>query len=299
MTDDPTTDHVPGDADPATDLAGAYLDGEATDAEVARVEAEPALLERVAELEALRDRLAVPAPPRSLVDDHVGVALDAFAPPAAGSGAGTPATATPADELAARRARRDRRWYERIPLGAVAAAVVVVALVGAISQLSTGESDDMAADTAGDALESADDAGEAADSAGDDSAEDDDSEEGADQPAAESDVGVDEQTGATRLAFADVDALADHLATRLDAADGATATTSTTGGNAQSDTTVGEAGARCALDALAGVDQDEITAVEPAVVAGRDVTALVLTSDARRLVVVDDATCDVIADRAF
>lgn len=300
MTDDPTTDPVLGQADPATALASAYLDAEASDAEVARVESDPALLARVAELEALRDRLAVPTPPRDLVDDHVAAALAAYSTPIA-----TPDTGTPADELTARRARQGRRWYERIPLGAVAAAVVVIALVGAISQIDTGDSDDMAADTASEALESTDDAGDdsgddsgdAAGSGGDDSAADGDA--GAESPAAESDTfGADEQTNAevARLAFSDVDALADHLAARFDAP---APTTSTTSPSTQSDATVGQTPAGCALDALPGVDQREITAIEPAVIAGQEVTALVITGDGRRLVVVDDATCDVIDDRAL
>ena len=61
------------------ELASAYLDGEATPAEIAEVEASDALLARVEEFRALRDAVAEPvAPlPQDRQDDLIGAALDA------------------------------------------------------------------------------------------------------------------------------------------------------------------------------------------------------------------------------
>ena len=59
------------------ELASAYLDGEATPAEIAEVEASDALLARVEEFRALRDAVAEPVTPlpEDLQDDLIGAAL--------------------------------------------------------------------------------------------------------------------------------------------------------------------------------------------------------------------------------
>ena len=59
------------------ELASAYLDGEATPAEIAKVEASDALLARVEEFRALRDAVAEPVTPlpEDLQDDLIGAAL--------------------------------------------------------------------------------------------------------------------------------------------------------------------------------------------------------------------------------
>ena len=61
----------------ADELVSAYLDGEATPAEIAEVEASDALLARVEELRAVRDAVAEPVTslPADLQDDLIGAAL--------------------------------------------------------------------------------------------------------------------------------------------------------------------------------------------------------------------------------
>lgn len=287
------------DTSPDLELASAYLDGEATDTEVARVESDTALLDQVRQLEALRSRLGAPPPPADLVEAHVGTALTAFDglrddvtdPPGE--------SASPVADLAA---RRTRRWYERVPLGAVAAGVAVVALVGAISQIDLGDDDDMAADTTSAALESQDDSGDSDDDSGGgtDSATMEDSAE-SEAPMADAEGGGDDDEAA-RLAFPDVDVLADHVDARADAlaqtGDPSTTTSAEDGsGDAASDPLAEATNDRCGLEPIEDLDPDTVVLVVPAVLAGRDVTAIVVESEDRRLVVVDDVSCEIVEDR--
>ncbi|HUW02075.1 MAG TPA: hypothetical protein VMW08_06985 [Acidimicrobiales bacterium] len=138
------TDLPPTDID---ELLSAVLDGEATAAEVARVEGDPELVGRLERLRSLADLVGTAhEPPAGLADDAVTAALTHLTPSAEHP------TSPRFDELSARRARRVRRFA---PLLAAAAAVVVVAAsVVAIQSLDSGESQDLA--TAGQALDDED-----------------------------------------------------------------------------------------------------------------------------------------------
>jgi hypothetical protein len=110
--------------DELDELASAYLDDAATAGERARVEADPALVARVAELAAARDRVRVPLPPLDPVarDELIANALAAFDAPDA------TARRTPAS-LAARRSRlrATAPW-----LGAAAALLAIALAVSAL-----------------------------------------------------------------------------------------------------------------------------------------------------------------------
>lgn len=294
------------DTTPDLDLASAYLDGEATDSEVARVESDAALLDHVRQLEAVRSRLAAPPPPAGLVDDHVGVALAEFDGPADDVMGPSGEFAPPVADLAA---RRTRRWHERLPLGAVAAVVVVVALVGAISQIDPGDEDDSAADTTSEALEAFDDSDDSGDSGdaggGADSATVEDSAE-SETPTAGAE-GSDDDEGsdvaeAARLAFPDLDALADHVDARADAlAQTRDPSTTTSADQSPDDAASGPLAEatndQCDLETVEDLDPDTVVLAVPAVLAGRDVIAIVTESEGRRLVVVDDVSCEIVEDR--
>lgn len=280
MSDDPTTD---------AEIISAYLDGEATPAEVARVRADPSLRSAAADLEVLRDQLSVDGPPAGLVDDHVGAALAAFD---GEHGDDEPAAGAVTD-LSTRR----RPLLQRLPLGVIAAAVVLLALFGALTQIDTGDDDTASDETA--ALDAAGD--------GDDAAEEADggSEAYSMPDAADDHAGSGAESAPYLQAFTDTDDLARHLSTRLDELetrdqpadeDMSTTGTSTTGSDATQERAVNP----CDAVAVAGVDPSTVTLVFPAVVAGMPVTAVVdepAGDGERRLVVVDDGSCTVIDDR--
>lgn len=121
------------------ELISAYLDGEATPAEVAEVEASDVLLARVEEFRAMRDAVAGPVVPLSAEqrDDLIGAALRV-------------ADAEAADrvEAAAVRMHRPRRL-----LLAMAAAVIVLAAVAGtrLLDITSGDDDQELASTAADA----------------------------------------------------------------------------------------------------------------------------------------------------
>ncbi|MEL6891635.1 MAG: hypothetical protein AAFP84_08570 [Actinomycetota bacterium] len=128
MTDDPTQDEL---------LASAYLDGEVTPDERARVEGDPELL---AEVDRIRQVRAIvmadiePAPV-STRESHLAAALDVWDQLAAGDAAPGLAAATPIstvrDRRTRRRAERTSGDRSRLLLGA-AAGLVVLAGVGAV-----------------------------------------------------------------------------------------------------------------------------------------------------------------------
>lgn len=121
------------------ELVSAYLDGEATPAEVAEVEASDVLLARVEEFQAMRDAVAGPVVPLSAEqrDDLIDAALRV-------------ADAEAADrvEAAAARMHRPRRL-----LLAMAAAVIVLAAVAGtrLLDITSGDDDQELASTAADA----------------------------------------------------------------------------------------------------------------------------------------------------
>lgn len=130
---------------PDDELVSAVLDGEATAVERARVEADPAARTRLAELAAVRDRVAAPvAVPPAAREQAVAAALAAFDTPAPTGGADPgPSGGAPAgpafrspdpglrDELAARRARRSGSGGRYL----AAAAAIVVVLFGTVVAL--------------------------------------------------------------------------------------------------------------------------------------------------------------------
>jgi hypothetical protein len=109
--------------DQRDELASAYLDGEATAAERARVEADPDLVRRVAELGVVRAALGAPGPSaRAETRDRAITAALAASPPAA--------KITPLH-----RGRSSRRPLAI--LGAAAAAVAVIAAVAVVATRSS------------------------------------------------------------------------------------------------------------------------------------------------------------------
>ncbi len=148
-------DTGPIDTGPIDDeLLNAVLDGEATPEERARVEGSAEGRRRLARLRATAE--AVGEPVGSLdpatADRLVARALEVGPTPVTVPGASTPPdpTSMPSDELAGRRARRDRwRTVGRIA-AAVAAIVVVVGGVTALARLAGRSSSDTAS-SSGDA----------------------------------------------------------------------------------------------------------------------------------------------------
>ena len=268
----------PSHPDADLELASAHLDGETTDAESDAVEADPGLLALVDELGAVRTRLSPGPSPEGLVDRQVPAALVAF-------GAGDGATVVP---LA--RGRGDRPWYQRFPVAAVAAALVVVALIGAVALTgSAGDDEETAADSGATTMEAAaEDASEL------------DATEGVG-----ADGALSPSMGVERPQFTDLDALASHVEGLLAGDDtapqpeGAPAAGGS-GGVARDD--MGRAADAqeapgCDPVAVAAADDATVAAVVAAVVDGRDVTAVVVEGDGRRMVVVDDASCGVVDER--
>jgi hypothetical protein len=126
---DPTD---PRDSESLDELASAYVDGEATPDEVARVDADPTLLARVAELRTVAAAVAEPVdpPPAEVRDAHIAAALAAADEPAERTGA-------PAD-LAAERAERDRHRRRLVALSVAAAVLVAVIAVPLLARLGGG-----------------------------------------------------------------------------------------------------------------------------------------------------------------
>jgi hypothetical protein len=138
VSDHHTTGPEPPPAGPLDELASAILDGEATDAELARA-GEPDVARRVARFSALADQVRqVPDAPAERREAAIAAALGAF-----------DAAADRPDELAARRERRSS-WADparRLRLvGAAAAAVVAIAVGAAVLGTSPGDDETTAAD---------------------------------------------------------------------------------------------------------------------------------------------------------
>jgi hypothetical protein len=292
MTDRPPSD-VPGapddlpEADPIFGLASALHDGEATDAERARGDAEVQRDLRV--VGAVSRRVAeVPPAPDGLAADQVAAALAAFdeidaVPPAEvlAAGAAPDGSGPRVTSLAAR-----RRWWQRAPLGAVAAGVAAVALVGAVGFAAVGDGDDDA-DTASTAFES-DDA-----ESGTDAVRTEDAEASATAGAAGAAGGPDAYATFEELAAA----LEDRAAT---AARGDETTAEETAEAApDADALSGtEDAAGCDAVGTAAIDPASIELVVGVVVDGQLVTAVVHALDGeRRLTSVDEATCAVVDRR--
>jgi hypothetical protein len=281
MTDSPSPAD-PGPVDPDVELASAHLDDEAGADERARVE-DPVVAAHLAAFGRVADQVRdVPPPPAGLLDDQVARAMASFDDEARVVPIGRTAGATP--------------WWQRIPLGAVAAALIVVALVGIASLGGFGGDDE---DTAATAFDSTDDS---AGDSGDDSAAG-----GAQAPMAdamEESATLETEAGLApdRARFDSYDDLVASLQDEL------ARPTAATGGQAgDPDDTAGEErsagdgeGVTDPCDAVAVLDVDPATVVlvRAAVVASDDVTVVVHDADdGRRLAAVDDATCTVVLDR--
>ncbi len=275
------TDPTHPDPDPdQLELISAYVDGEASAAEVARLEGDAGLLARADELAALRERLAAPAAPPGLVDAHVAAALATYddVDPAASD-----ATSSTVTELAT---HRGRRLFERIPVLAAAAVLVIVALAGALAARSLG-GDDSSVDETASAVASTTAPAEGG------AAFDSNTAQESATPAPQGDT--------VRPAFGTVDDFATFVTEQ------AVPRAETNAGSASADaaaptTTLAPAAPPvdpCDAVSVAGVDPAAVEAVVPATVAGRAVTGVVerTPGDQRRLVVVDDATCDVVGDQ--
>ncbi len=275
---DPRPPADPGPVDPDVELASAHLDGEVGPDERDRV-ADPAVQARIAELSSVVDQVRdVPPAPAGLLDDHVARALDEL-------DAGRTVVS-----LGARRPS----WWERIPLGAVAAVLVIVAFVGFANLASQGDDDDTATaslesadDSAADGDSSSDDASGTAGSGGADTAEEEASREAA------------ADMSAPAPAYDSYDALADDLRAELagdapDQSDAAPAPSSDE--MTTSEDAVGSEDP-CDAVALLGLDPAAVVLVRTALVGPDEVTVVVHDSaDGRRIAAVD-GSCDVVLDR--
>lgn len=284
---DPSSPADPGPVDPDVELASAHLDGEAGLEERARVE-DAAVASRLAAFARVADQVRdVPPPPAGLLDDHVARAMAAFDEESPVVRIGRGRSATP--------------WWQRIPLGAVAAALIVVALIGVASLGGFGGDDD---DTATSALDTADDSGgadgSAGGSAGAGGTQESMADAGEESTTLEAETGFD-AAGAPAV-YGDYDELADDLRDEL-------AAPAATTGPAPDDEDLaddarraedGEGGGDdpCGAVSLLGLDPAGVVLVRPAVVGSDEVTAVVHDAeDGRRFAVVDDATCTVVLDR--
>jgi hypothetical protein len=286
---DPSTPELPADA---VELVSAYLDGEASAAEVARVESDPDLLaaaDRLGRTSQLLRAGVLTEGSDAIVDRHVAAALDAF-----------PATAATA-RVVDLGSERSRRWYDRVPLGAVAAAAVAIALVGAATQIDTGDSDDTA--TADVASEDAGDAASGGAGTGDDTAAVSDAEEGRGSvsPGLEAEVPT-AAGGSARPDFVDTDSLAAHVREVVGTSRSSDQTEDSIAEDGQAEPFGDGADASSSCDAVRAAELGEapVLLVLPVSVSGRDVTAVVADEETgRRLVVVDDLTCEVVDDRSL
>lgn len=125
------------------ELVSAYLDGEATADEVARVEADPDLSERVTQFRLLGDAIAEPiaSPSETDRDAAITAALAAVAPDAA------PTTASSVSSLDAARVRRAERNRRFMQFASVAAAIAFVVIAGTFVFSLGGGDDDVASET--------------------------------------------------------------------------------------------------------------------------------------------------------
>lgn len=287
MNDSPTPAD-PGPVDPDAELASALLDGEAGPDERARAE-DAAVSVHLSGLEEVIGQVRdVPPAPAGLLDDQVTRALASF---------DDQATVVPM-----RATRGGTSWWQRIPLGAVAAALVVVALVSAVSLANRGGGDDDTATAASDeAVE---------DTTGDDASANSgstDDSAAARTTRAEQEAGSgagEAAAGRARQVYGDYEQLAADIRDELAAGAAPTAAPDDADGQEPAATGAGEAEVAsdpsnpCGAVGLLGVDPAAVVLVRSVVVGPDDVTVVVRDADdGRRLAIVDDATCTVVLDR--
>ena len=196
------------------ELVSAYLDDEATPAEIAEVEASDALLARVKELRAVRDALAEPVVPLSAEqrDDSIDAALGV-------------ADAGDAARLEARVLPLQRP--QRLLLAMAAAVIVLAAVVGTgLIASRGGEKADTVASTAAPAAEAAAEPADAAPSAGEEPMPEMDiaaadeamgEKAPAEEPMAEEDMAEEAPAGEVALAAAAAEAQAEVTAEAAEA----------------------------------------------------------------------------------
>lgn len=247
--------------------------------------------------------LTAPAPPPGVLDAARAAAMAAFDDAHGGRDDATPSA--PVGDLAAARARR---WYQRVPLGAVAAVIAAIAVVGTLTQIDTGGDDDLATAVADDSaeLDTSGDLGGDASSGG-----------AADAPVAGfeadesyADDGARTEEGAATLdaaaSYEDLDAFLAVVAGQdptvvAESPPPQPSTTTQSGSTGSGDDSAdGDGSAPC--DAVATADVDGVVAVEVAFVEdlGVLVAAVVYESETgARVTAVDLSSCDVLEDRAL
>lgn len=281
MTDPPTPDEQ-GPVDPEVELASAHLDGEVGAAERARV-GDAAVQEHLETFGRVSEQVRdVPLPPPGLVDEQVARAMGRF---------DADDRVVPLD----RRRTGPQPWWQRIPLGVVAAALVVVALIGAVGLASTGGDDE--ADTATAAFEAGD--GSSGPGSGGGSAPTEDSgAAGTMEHGAAPDSGERSDAVGTRP-YDSFEALADDLRAELSLAEAEAEGAGRDGGaTTTADRQPGPGGDPCGAVGLLGIDPATVVVVRGVIVSTDEVTVVVHdATDGRRLTVVGHATCTVVHDR--
>ena len=172
LTPDSPLPEPPGDE--ADLLASLYLDGEATSAERAQVEADPALLRLVEEFRATASQLGDVSAPAGLATAQISAALDVFdaqtlETASAPVAAATPPPAANVASLADRRAKRSAgmpSW-----LGAAAVTALVVGGLGFAATRGSNTDDEAATDAAAPAASASNDTNAAGAEMMEDSAE--------------------------------------------------------------------------------------------------------------------------------
>lgn len=239
------------------------------------------------EAERLRRRLAVPTAPAAVLDGARAAAMTAY------------------DEIHAddgrdiRSARRRGAWYQQIPLGAAAAVIAVVALVGIATQVDFGSTEADTATSSGDSSAAFDDSGAAFEA--DEEAAIDRSADGAGGNGGGVSSAPLTAGGSAVSAYADVDALVDDFGARYGGAQEPTAPpVASTTADASADE--GEASANCDVVDVAGVDPTTVVAIEQVSLGPDAVPTSVVVYESTtglRVSLIDDGSCVVFDDRAL
>jgi hypothetical protein len=280
LPDDLGLDAAPDPASDALDaLASAHLDGRTTEAEAARIAADPELRARVEAMEAVRAALRAVPPVSDAQRTH---AISAALAALDDVGGLEPGAATAPTSIASHRARRAPSRRRLQLLGAAAAVAVVALLVPLLGSL---DSDDRPDDLATSALD------EAAGGSGSERDANLDSTAGATADAAAPEAALSPGDLGT---FADLEALTSavqDLAARQAATPAPVTTAAGVGGDAP-------ASLSCADEANPRFSSATPVVTAGAVLDGRPVTVTVYEADdgTQRLVVVDLADCAVVAD---
>ncbi len=250
-------------------------------------------------VERLHQRLAAPPPPAGVLDSARAAAMVAFDED---QGTAVSPTAVVQDIGSAQPVGRAPAWYQRVPLGAAAAVIAVVALVGVATQIDLGTDEADTASSDQDVAASLEDSGDgrSAEATDDSQAEDSSSATGGDS---ELDSGSAQSDSNQRVlsAYEDIDALVEDFGDRylFDGSAGVVVSPTT----AASPTP--DAAFSCDAAAVAAVDPSTVLRTEFVTIGGgaeRSVAiALVYESETAgsRVAVVDDASCVLLADRAL